>query len=286
MLLRFAPFLFVLLWSTGFVASKAVTAHAEPFTFLVVRFAAVIALLAPVALAAPRPTFVAARDAAITGMLIHAGYLGGVMWALSHGMSAGVVAIIVCLQPILTALLAAPFLDESITLRHWAGLAIGLLGVTLVVAPKLGIGATAITSAALISAVLALVSITLGTLFQKVRGQSGDLKVLVLWQYVGAFAVALPVALLTETMRIEWTREFIAALAWLVLVLSIGAIGLLLLLIRSSAVSRVTSLFYLVPAVTAVMAWALFGETLSAIQIAGLLLVMAAVLLTGALRRA
>lgn len=288
MLLRVAPVLFVMLWSTGFIASKVGAAFAEPFTFLVVRFLAVIAVLGPVALALPRPSWTAVRDAAMAGVLIHTAYLGGVLWALRHGMPAGVVAIVVCLQPVLTAILAALLLGERTSARHWAGLALGLAGVACVLAPKITAdagAAVAVDPAALLAAVLALLGITLGTLFQKARGQSGDLRALVLWQYVGALAVALPVALASETMHVEWSIEFVAALAWLVLVLSIGAIGLLLLLIRSSAVSRVTSLFYLVPAVTALMAWVLFGERLSPVQLAGLVLVMAAVVLTGALRR-
>ena len=290
MLLRIAPLLFVLLWSTGFIASKVSAEHAEPFTFLVVRFLLVVAILLPVAYSVPRPSLAAARDAAIAGMLIHTGYLGGVMIALTHGMPAGVVAIIVCLQPVVTALLAGPLLGERITPRNWAGLAVGLAGVSLVVAPKIGFSAAdvgaGLSTEAVLGAVIGLVGITFGTLFQKARGHTGDLRALAFFQYLGALAAAAPLAFAMERMDVDWTIEFALALGWLVLVLSLGAIGLLLLLIRASAVSRVTSLFYLVPATTALLAWALFGESLSALQLVGVVLVMAAVMLTGGLRRA
>lgn len=290
MLLRLAPVLFVLLWSTGFIGSKVVGHHAEPFTVLSLRFALVLAVLAPVAWFTPRVTARAARDAAISGALIHTAYIGGVLWALREGMPAGLVAIVVCLQPVLTALLAGPLLGERIGPRHWAGLAIGLAGVALVVAPKLAASASAAHLAgasspmSVVAALAGLVGITLGTLWQKAHGHTGDLRTLTFWQYVGAVGVALPLAALLETMHVDWTMEFAMAMAWLVLVLSIGAIGLLMLLIRASAVSRVTSLFYLVPAVTALMAWAYFGERLTLSQLAGMALVMLAVLMIGSLR--
>lgn len=291
MLLRLAPVLFVLLWSTGFIGSKIVGTHAEPFTVLSLRFALVLVVLAPVMAFVARPSARAARDAAIAGALIHTAYIGGVLWALRGGMPAGLVAIVVCLQPVLTALLAGPLLGEKIGPRHWIGLVIGLAGVVLVVAPKLTAAAAggAITDqlslASIVAATAGLFAITLGTLWQKAHGHTGDLRALTFWQYVGATLVALPLALAFETMTVDWRLEFALAMAWLVLVLSIGAIGLLLVLIRASAVSRVTSLFYLVPAVTAVMAWAYFGEQLAMLQLVGMALVMIAVLLIGSLKR-
>ncbi|MFN3869778.1 MAG: DMT family transporter [Hyphomicrobiaceae bacterium] len=287
MLLRLAPLFFVLLWSTGFIGSKIVGEHGEPFTVLAIRFGLVLLLLAPMAAFSPRVSRLAARDAAIAGALIHAVYIGGVMWALRFGMPTGTVAMIVCLQPVLTAFLAGPLLGEKIGARHWTGLAIGLAGVGLVVAPKMGLVAAAGTSnvAAVVAALAGLVAITCGTLWQKARGHTGDLKTLAFWQYVGAVGVSLLLALGFETMQVDWNLEFLLAMAWLVLVLSIGAIGLLLLLIRASAVSRVTSLFYLVPAVTALMAFAMLGETLTLAQMSGIALVMVAVLLIGSLSR-
>lgn len=292
MLLRLAPLLFVMLWSTGFVASKIVGTHAEPFTVLSIRFGLVLLVLAPMAYFAPRVSPAAARDAAIAGALIHCIYIGGVMSALRFGMPTGTVAMVVCMQPVLTALLAGPLLGEKIGARHWAGLAIGLAGVALVVAPKMGIGGPVFGSAsaasnvaAAVASIAGLVAITCGTLWQKARGQTGDLRALAFWQYVGAVVVALVLALGFETMQVDWNLEFVLAMAWLVLVLSIGAIGLLLVLIRASAVSRVTSLFYLVPAVTAIMAWGMLGETLTLVQMSGIALVMVAVLLIGSLSR-
>lgn len=283
MLLRIAPILFVLLWSTGFIGSKVGAEYAEPFTFLTIRFAIVLALLFPWALVArtewPRPA--QAMHAAVTGVLIHTAYLGGVMWALSEHMPAGIVAIIVSTQPILTAILAGPMLGEWPTSRHIVGLGLGLCGVLFVIGPKLmsGISADVLTAAALASVLAALAGMTFGTLNQKRHGMSGDLVALTIIQYAAALVSAGLLALATETMQVDWTLEFWLATAWLVLVLSIGAILLLLMMIRASAVSKVTSLFYLVPATTAVMAAFMFDEQLSAPQFVGIALVMAAVFL-------
>lgn len=290
MLLRIAPVLFVVLWSTGFIASKVGGEHAEPFTFLAIRFTLAALLLSPLMLFGVRPSPRAARDAAITGALIHTAYIGGVMWAMRLGMSAGVVAIIVCLQPLLTSLLAGPLLGERIERRHWYGIALGLIGTALVLAPKLALAAgdgalAALSPVSVLAALAALIGITIGTLYQKAHGTAGDLPKLAFYQYIGATTVAALLAFATETREVDWTREFTIALSWLVVVLSIGAIGLLLMMIRASAVSRVTSLFYLVPATTALMAWALFGERLTFVQMAGMVLVMVAVGMIGALRR-
>lgn len=290
MLLRIAPILFVVLWSTGFVASKIAGEHAEPFTFLAIRFALAAVLLAPLMLFGSRPSARAARDAAITGALIHTGYIGGVMWALRLGMPTGVVSIIVCLQPLLTSLLAGPLLGEKIDHRHWMGISLGLAGVALVLSPKMtldvagGAGA-ALGSVAVIAAIASLFCITAGTLYQKVNGTTGELFKLAFYQYIGATTVATLLAFATETREVDWTQEFVLALMWLVVLLSIGAIGLLLAMIRASAVSRVTSLFYLVPATTALMAWGLLGEGLSPVQVAGMVLVMVGVGMIGARRR-
>lgn len=290
MLLRIAPVLFVALWSTGFIASKVAGEHAEPFTFLGIRFTLAALLLAPLMLWGPRPTLRTARDAAITGALIHTAYIGGVMWALRLGMPAGIVAIVVCLQPLLTSLLAGPLLGERIGTRHWIGIGLGLAGTALVLAPKLTPESGVLSDAgfgplAVVAAIAALAGITLGTLYQKAKGTTGELPKLAFYQYVGATAVAAALSFATETREVDWTGEFVFALFWLVVVLSLGAIGLLLMMIRASAVSRVTSLFYLVPATTALMAWALFGDQLTAVQGVGMALVMVAVAMIGGLRR-
>ncbi len=286
MLLRLAPLLFVLLWSSGFIASKAGSAHAEPFTFLAIRFTLVLLLLIPVVMAMrlPWPDRRSALSAMTTGVLIHSIYLGGVLWALRLDMPAGVVALIVATQPIFTALLAGPLLGEDINVRHWLGLGLGLLGVGLILSPKLlGVSpdqgfSGGLNAMTLLATALGLAGITIGTLNQKINGAEGHLLVLTVLQYVGALAITLPVAALTETMQVDWTLEFIVSLAWLVIALSIGAIGLLMLMIRASAVSRVTSYFYLVPAMTAFMAWIWFGEQMTPLQLAGVAFAMLAVL--------
>ncbi len=290
MLLRIAPILFVVLWSTGFIASKVAGEHAEPFTFLAIRFSLVTLLLAPVMLFGSRPSIRSARDAAITGALIHTCYIGGVMWAMRIGMPTGVVTIIVCLQPLLTSILAGALLGERMDRRHWIGIGLGLVGAALVLAPKLVLGLSAeavaaIQPLAVIASVGSMIAITTGTLYQKMHGTTGDLPKLAFYQYVGATTLATVLAFATETREVDWTQGFVISLVWLVVVLSIGAIGLLLMMIRASAVSRVTSLFYLVPATTALMAWVLLGEQLTLVQVAGMILVMVAVGMIGALRR-
>lgn len=286
MLLRIAPLLFVLLWSSGFIASKAGSTYAEPFTFLAIRFAIVLSVLIPFVLAMrlPWPDRRSTLSAMTTGVLIHSIYLGGVLWALRLDMPAGVVALIVATQPIFTALLAGPLLGEDVNARHWFGLVLGLLGVGLILSPKL-LGASldqglsdGLNAMTLVATLVGLAGITIGTLNQKINGAEGHLLVLTLIQYVGAIAITLPLAVMTETMQVDWTLEFIASLAWLVIALSIGAIGLLMLMIRASAVSRVTSYFYLVPAMTAFMAWIWFGEQMTPLQLAGVACAMLAVL--------
>ncbi|MEW5961980.1 MAG: DMT family transporter [Pseudomonadota bacterium] len=281
MLLRLAPALFVVLWSSGFIAAKLGRNGAEPFTFLSIRFLIVLAIMVPIGawLASRRLTRGERLHAAVAGSLIHGTYLGGVFFAVKHGMPAGVVALIVSLQPVATAVASGPLLGETVTRRHWLGLVVGLAGSALVLAPRLDLAASGITSATIAAAVLALAGITAGTIYQKRFASRIGIGAGAIWQYLGALAVTGVGSLALETRAVVWTGEFVVALAWLVLVLSVGAISLLMLLIRESAVSRVTGLFYLVPATTALMAWALFGETLGIAQLAGMLLVTIAVLL-------
>jgi drug/metabolite transporter (DMT)-like permease len=212
----------------------------------------------------------------VAGSLIHGVYLGGVFFAIRHGLSAGIAALIVGLQPILTAVLAGSFLGETIRPRHWLGLAVGLLGVFLVVLPKIqtGSGLGAIT---LIPTIVGAVAISVGTIWQKRFVGGVDLRVGTALQYLGALVPVGIASVLFETQTIDWTREFVLALAWLVVVLSIGAVFLLLFLIREGAVSSVTSLMYLTPGVTAVMAFVLFGETLTLLQLLGMALAGAGV---------
>ncbi len=286
MLMRLAPALFVFLWSTGFIAVKLGIGDCEPFTFLTLRFAAVIALLGMLgwAVGSPRLTWPQRRDSAIVGLGVHGLYLSGVFWAVRHGMPAGVVALIVSLQPIVTSVLAGLVLGERAGGREWAGLVLGIAGSALLLAPKIEVsvaagGGTGINAATIGAALVALGGITFGTIYQKRAAGSIDLVGGAIWQYLGALTLALPMSLLLETRQVTWSPEFALALGWLVIVLSIGAISLLMLLIRSSAVSRVSSLFYLVPATTALMAYLMFGERLLPIQLAGMVLAMAAVAL-------
>lgn len=277
-LLRFVPLLFVLLWSTGFIGARYAMPWAEPFAFLAVRFLLTILCLGLVMAAIrwrPMPRRQAVH-AIIAGMLIHGVYLGGVFWAISHGMPAGLSALIVGLQPLATAILAAAFLGERLTARLWAGMALGLAGVATVLAPKLGtIGG--VTAAPLIACIVSMFAISAGTVWQKRFVASGDLVTGTIWQYVGGAALMLAATFAFETRTYEITGELVFAMAWLVLVLSLGAIFLLMYLIREGEVARVASLFFLVPSVTAFIAWVLFGEELSAVQIFGMALTMAGV---------
>lgn len=271
-LLPFFPALFVLLWSTGFVGARYAMPHAEPFTFLALRFALALLILVPVAVYLLRGKRVPLRPlahAAFAGCLIHGFYLGGVFYAVRHGLPAGIVALVAGLQPFLTALIAWGAIGERLTRRHALGLALGLCGVGLVVAPKLGSGAE-FGAQTLLPALFAVICIALGTVWQKRFVGGIDLRVGAAAQYAGALVPVLLMALATETMRIDWTAELVLSLLWLTLALSIGAVMLLLVLIRNGSVSSVASLFYLVPSVTACMAFVLFGERLTPIQLAGM----------------
>lgn len=272
------PATFVFLWATGFVGAKYGLPYAQPATFLLYRFAFVVALMLPIALVlrAPWPPDRSqVVHIAIAGVLLHGGYLGGVFTAIHAGMSAGLSALIVGLQPILTALAAAAFLGERVTARQWLGLALGFGGVALVVAQRLTVGGLSAFSFAM--ALLALVSITSGTVYQKRFCGAFDLRSGAVIQFVAAGLALAPFALAFEHEPVRWTGEFVLALAWLVLVLSIGAISLLTLLIRRGAATKVASLFYLVPPVTASIAFFLFGETLGPLALAGFVLAVVGV---------
>lgn len=274
--------MFVLLWSTGFIGARLGMPYAEPFTFLLLRFLIAGALLLAIALVmgAPWPKGRRAILASmIAGALIQGVYLGGVYWAISRGMPAGVAALIVALQPLVTAILAGPLLGERVTAQHWAGLGVGLVGVTLVLAPELELAGVGITPATVAAAFVAVLGIVLGSISQKAFSADADLRTGTFLQYVGG---AIPVgiaAAFTESFHIEWTPPLIFALGWLVIVLSLGAVSVYLLLIRHGAVGRVAALLYLVPPVTALIAWAMFGETLTPVQLAGMAVTVAGVAL-------
>lgn len=266
------PAAFVFLWSTGFVGARLGTPYAEPLTFLLVRFAIVVPLLtvAAVATGAPwprRPTEI--LRIAVAGVLLHAAYLGGVFVAIHQGVQPAIAALIVGLQPLLTAATARVYLGERLRPVAWVGLVLGFAGVVLVVGtraeaggmPAVGVGA----------ALVALAGITAGTLYQKRHGTRMHLLSGSAVQFIAAALALVPPALIFETGTISWTPAFVFAVLWLAIVLSIGAISLLHLLIRRGAAARVASLFYLTPSVTAVLAWLLFGDALTPAAVAGFL---------------
>ena len=271
--LKAMPGLFVVLWSTGFVSAKYGLPYAEPLTFLLLRFVGVVALMLPLALAMravwPR-TRAQLAHVAVAGVLMQGGYLAGVFCSIHLGMSAGVSALIVGIQPILTAFASAPLFGERLRARQWTGLVLGFGGVLLVVLGRTTL--SGITAATLALSVLALVSITAGTLYQKRFCGAVDLRAGSVIQFSAAGLVLLPLALGFETMQVRWTSEFILTLGWLVCVLSIGAISLLYILIRKGAATTVATFFYLVPPCTALMAYFMFGETLNAAAMAGMAL--------------
>jgi drug/metabolite transporter (DMT)-like permease len=274
------PVLFVLLWSTGFIGAKFGLPYAEPMTFLFVRMALVSVLLGAVALAmrAPWPrTWAEAGRIAVAGLLVHGTYLGGVFAAISMGMPAGTSALIVGLQPVLTAAVAGPVLGERVGRAQWLGVALGFAGLLLVLWGKLALGPDALAGTAL--CVVALLGITAGTIYQKRHCGGMDLRSGTAVQYAASAVAYGLLALALEEREIDWTGEFVFALAWLCLVLSVGAVLLLYVLIRRGSASSVASLFYLVPPCTALVAWALFGEVLTPTAVAGMALTAAGVAL-------
>jgi drug/metabolite transporter (DMT)-like permease len=268
------PAFFVLLWSTGFVVAKFGLPYAPPLTFLILRFICVLIILTPLALIL-RAAWPVGRiwHVAVAGVLIQAGYLGGVWCAIGLGMPAGLSALIVGMQPILTAF-AASFVGESVRRRQWLGLMLGLCGVGLVVASKISL--IGLTWQSLACCIMALFSITVGALYQKRFCPSFDLRTGTIVQFAASAVVLLPFAIWYEHFdlslaNVQWTPSFIGALLWSVLALSIGAIFLLFMLIRDSAATRVTGLMYMTPPTTAIMAWLMFGEAFSLTGALGML---------------
>ena len=275
---RAAPAIFVVLWSTGFIATKYALTGAEPLTYLAIRMVIVVGLMAGIA-AVARPNWpnrMGVVHSIVAGLLVHGFYLGGTAVAIAHSIPAGLSALIPGLQPILTSTIANRWLGERVTPLQWGGLVIGLAGVALVLHNR---PITGDAGFGWIATGVSLLSITLGTLYQRRYCNRIDWRAGNLVQYAGVAVFFALGALLFEDNAVRWTGEFVAALAWLALVLSIGSIGLLYWLIRHSAATAVASLFYLVPAVTAVMAFALFGERLDALAIFGMAACAAAVLL-------
>jgi drug/metabolite transporter (DMT)-like permease len=274
-----APVIFVLLWSTGFIGARFGLPYIEPMTFLGVRMALVVVIMGAIAMigGARMPRRVEIGHSLMAGFMVHGLYLGGVFIAISQGVPSGVSALIPGLQPILTSTIANRFMGEAVSRLQWAGLVLGLLGVGLVLHDR-----SLVMSGSLlgwIASVVSLFGITLGALYQKRYCGRIDWRAGNLVQYAGAAALFACAAFAFETRVIHWNGELVFALAWLVLVLSVAAVGLMYWIIRRSAATGFASLFYLVPAVTALMAYILFGEKLDALSIAGMGICAAGVLL-------
>lgn len=267
------PLFFVFLWSTGFIVAKLGLPYAPPLTFLILRCLGALAVLLPMVLLF-RASWPGGQilHVAVAGLLLQAGYLGGVWAAIKLGMPAGLTALIVGMQPILTAA-CAPLIGERVRPRQWLGLVLGLSGVALVVYAKLHLAG--LSAAGILLCVFALVCITAGTMYQKRWCPSFDLRTGTVIQFGATVVVLLPLAVWFEGLdpafsSVTWSRDFIVAWLWSIFALSIGAIFLLFTLIRRSQATEVTSLLYLTPPTTAIMAWLLFGEAFSPLALAGM----------------
>jgi drug/metabolite transporter (DMT)-like permease len=275
---RAAPAIFVVLWSTGFVGTKYALTGAEPLTYLAIRMVLVVALMAIIAAVgrARWPNLAGIGHSIVAGILVHGIYLAGTAIAIAHSVPAGLSALIPGLQPILTSTLANRWLGERVTAQQWAGLALGLGGALMIMHNRTISGDA---GWGWFASGCSLISITVGTLYQKRFCSGIDWRAGNIVQYLAALAFFATGAFLFETREVRWTAEFVLAVTWLAVVLSIGSIGLLYWLIRRSAATSVASLFYLVPAVTALMAYVLFDERLDAVAVAGMATCAAAVFL-------
>jgi drug/metabolite transporter (DMT)-like permease len=282
---RAAPAIFVVLWSTGFIATKYVLRGAEPLTYLAIRMVLVVGLMAVIVAIArpPWPDRAGIAHSAVAGILVHGFYLGGTAVAIAHSIPAGLSALIPGLQPILTSTLANRWLGERVAPLQWAGLLLGLAGVVLILHDR-PMGGEA--GWGWLASGVSLISITVGMLYQRRYCGKIDWRAGNLVQYIAVAIFFVVGAALFESNAVHWTGEFVASLVWLVVVLSIGSIGLLYWLIRRRAATSVASLFYLVPAVTAAMAYLLFGERLDPVAILGMAACAAAVFLVNRRGRA
>jgi drug/metabolite transporter (DMT)-like permease len=270
-LVRAMPAVFVVIWSTGFIVARYGMPYAPPLKFLALRYLCSVACFGAWALLAGAQWPTRKRQwlhLAVTGVLMHAGYLGGVWSAVKLGMGAGLAALLVGLQPVLTAVWISAR-GGAVAHRQWMGLALGFAGLALVVWQKLGIGE--INAANLLCELVALLAITVGTLYQKRFLAPCDVRTASLVQLAAAFIVTLPLALL-ETETVQWNGQLLGSLAWSVLALTLGGSSLLYLLIQRGAATAVTSLLYLVPPCTALMAWVLFREPIGVTTVAGIAL--------------
>jgi drug/metabolite transporter (DMT)-like permease len=274
-----APALFVVLWSSGFIGTKAGVLYAEPMTFLSIRMALVVLVLGVLVLVARPawPSRACVWHNIVAGLCVHGLYLGGVSVSIFQGLPAGLAALIVALQPILTSTVTNRWLGERVALHQWAGLVLGLGGVWLVVHERTG-GSDA-SLIGWIAIFVGLVGITTGTLYQKRFASGVDWRIGLLVQYAAAGAIFAFGAFAFETRVVDWTPAFIFALGWLVFVLSLGAIWLFYFMIRRTPAMRVTSLFYLTPPVTALMAWIIYDERLAPLALVGMAICVTGVFL-------
>ncbi|WEX76600.1 DMT family transporter [Sinorhizobium numidicum] len=285
-LARLAPAIFVLLWSTGWVVAKYAAFFADPLTFLVLRYIFAILLFIGFCAATgarwPR-SWTTIGHAVVSGMFLHGLYLGAVWWAIGQGVPAAISGIIAGLQPLMTAAVAPFLIGENLSRQQQVGLALGFCGIALAVLPKMlaiDPAATPIQLLPVAVNVLGMAAVTYGTLYQKRHLQNGDIRAIATLQYAGALIVTVPLALILEDLHVTWSLELVAALAWSVLGLSMGAIALLLYLIRRGQVSRAASLIYLVPPLAAVQAALFFGEALTLPMIIGTIIAVTGVYLT------
>jgi drug/metabolite transporter (DMT)-like permease len=279
LIINAAPGIFVILWASGFIGAKLGLPYAEPLTFLFLRMIGAVLLLGAVMLPArPKwPDRNGILDSCVTGVFMHALYLGGVYVSIANGLPAALSALVVGLQPLLTSTLANHFLGERVTPQQWVGLGLGIVGVYLVVEDKATTGGA--TPLAWIASIVALVGITVGTIYQKRFGGGIDWRPGMLIQYTAAAVFFALGAMAFEARIVHWTPEFLVALCWLVFVLSFGAIWLLYFLISRAAATKVVSLFYLTPPVTALIAWGLFNERMAVAALVGMAFCVAGVIL-------
>jgi drug/metabolite transporter (DMT)-like permease len=279
LIINAAPGMFVILWASGFIGAKLGLPYAEPLTFLFLRMIGAVLLLGAVMLLArPKwPDRNGILDSCVTGVFMHALYLGGVYVSIANGMPAAVSALVVGLQPLVTSTLANHFLGERVTRQQWVGLGLGIVGVYLVVEDKANTGGA--TPLAWLASIVALLGITVGTIYQKRFGSGIDWRPGMLIQYAAAAVFFALGATAFEDRIVRWTPEFLFALCWLVFVLSFGAIWLLYFLISRAAATKVVSLFYLTPPVTALIAWGLFNQRMAVVALVGLAFCVAGVIL-------
>jgi drug/metabolite transporter (DMT)-like permease len=281
---RWLAWYFVTVWGSGYLATKVGLQYAPPFTFLTLRFAFGIAIVIPLALVA-RPAWPRGRalgHVVIAGLLMHAVNLGGSHYAQYLGMSAGIAALILALQPLVTAMVAAPLMGERLRRPQWLGVVLGLLGVALVVWHKIDL--RALSAPALIAVTIALAAITAGTLYQRIFCPVVDLRAASVVQFVASALLLAPLAVAVEGFPVHWSWQLGASIVFLVVLASILAVNALHTLMRRGQATRVTSLLYLTPIIAVVLEWIMFGVQPTLLTTLGIAVTCAGVALVAARR--